>query len=74
MSARDRARRLLAGVDQVFGERTDDAVATSIDLADAVAMATRSLDDCASRDVDDGGHAAGLGVEGVSFGMESDGG
>ena len=33
-SARDRRGRLLAGVDQVLGERADDAVAAGVDGAD----------------------------------------
>ena len=59
------AGALLAGVDQVLGERADDAVASGIDLADLAAVLAGGLDHPAGGCVDDGGHAAGLGVEGV---------
>ncbi len=56
------------GVDQVLGQRADDAVAAGVDLADAVLVLARRLDDAGGARVDDGGHAAGLGVEGVASG------
>ena len=62
---RDRLIGLLAGVDHVFGERTDDAVAAGVDLADTIAVPSRSLEHAAGRDVDDGGDPAGLRVESV---------
>ena len=40
-SAAIAAARLLAGVDQVFGQRADDAVAAGVDLADAVLVLAR---------------------------------
>ena len=55
----------LTGVDHVFGERADDAVAPGVDPADAVAVLARGFQHAASRDIDDGGHPAGLRVESV---------
>ena len=59
------AARLLAGVDQVFGQRADDAVAPGVDLADLVLVGARGFDHAAGRCVDDGGDTARLCVEGV---------
>jgi hypothetical protein len=53
----------LAGVDQVFGQRADDAVAAGVDGADLVGMLAGGLDDAAGGGVDDGGDAAGLRIE-----------
>ncbi|GBE09471.1 hypothetical protein BMS3Abin12_00015 [bacterium BMS3Abin12] len=61
----DGLRRFPAGIDQVLGERTDDPVAPGIDLADAVLVPARGLDDAAGAGVDDGGDPAGLGVKGI---------
>ena len=63
----DVAGGFFAGVDQVFGQRADDAVATGIHLADFVFVQTRGFNHAAGRGVDDRGDAAGLGVEGVHF-------
>src|SRR5207248_2197554 len=63
----DRARRLLARVDQIFGQRADDAVAPRIDLADFRLVLARRFDDRGSACVDDGGHAARLRVESVAL-------
>jgi hypothetical protein len=41
LEARDRGGRLLAGVDQVLGERADDAVSPGVDLADALLVLAR---------------------------------
>jgi len=54
---------LLTGVDQIFGQRTDDAVAPGVDPADPVRLLAGGFDQTAGRSVDNGGHAAGLGVE-----------
>ena len=61
----DRRRRLLAGVDQLLGERADDSVPARVDVGDDVAVRARRLDDAARRGVDDGGDSARLGVERV---------
>jgi len=61
----DRRGGLLAGVDQLFGERADDPVATGVHGADPVSMRAGRLDDTAGRGVDDGGDAARLGVKRV---------
>ena len=53
-------------VDQVFGERADDAVAAGVYLADPVRMLARRLDHALRRDIDDGGDPARLGVERVT--------
>ena len=65
---RDRLGRLQAGVDQLFGERAEDAVAAGVDGADAVGVPARRFDHAAGRGVDDRGDAAGLGVEGIEEG------
>ena len=62
----DRRRGFLAGVDQVFGQGADDAVPACIHLGDTVLVLAAGLDDAAGGGVDDGGDAAGLGVEGVA--------
>ena len=54
--------------DHVFGQRTDDAVATGIDLADPGFVLAGGLDHAAGGGIDDGGHAAGLGIERVLLG------
>jgi len=54
----DRRRGLAAGIDQVFGERADDAVASGVDLADAVSVPARGLDHPRGTRVDDCGHSA----------------
>ena len=63
----DRARRFLAGVDQILGQRADDPVAPRINLADAILVLARGLDDGACGHVDDRGHPARLCIERVSF-------
>ena len=59
----DRGFGLDAGIDQVFSQGADDAVAPGIDLADLLRMPARSLQDAASRHVDHRGDPARLGVE-----------
>ena len=59
---------LLAGVDEVLGERADDAVAAGEHGADGVGVLAGRLDDPAGGGVDDGGDPAGLRVEGVPLG------
>ncbi len=68
---RDRVRRFLAGVDQVFRQRADDAVPAGVDLADLVLVPARRFDDAAGGRVDDGSDAAGLGVKGISLRHEN---
>ena len=55
-----------AGVDQVLGERAEDAVPAGVHLADAALVLAGRLDHSAGRGVDDGGDPAGLGVESVA--------
>ena len=62
----DVARGLLPRVDQVLGQRTDDAVAPGEHAADLRAVGPRRLDDARGAGVDDGGDAAGLCVERVA--------
>ena len=64
----DGARGLAVGVDQVLGQRADDAVAAGIDPADPGAVGAGRFDDAAGRGVDDRGRSPGLGVEGVAAG------
>jgi hypothetical protein len=59
----DRRRTLQAGVDQILGQRTDDAVAAGIDLGYLVAVLARRFYQSAGGGVDDGGHASRLRVE-----------
>ena len=58
---------LAADVDQILGERPDDAVPSRVHLAD-LPLAARRLDHPARGGVDDGGDAARLGVEGIPAG------
>jgi hypothetical protein len=65
---RDRLGRLQAGVDQLFGQRAEDAVAAGVDGADAIGMPARGFDHAAGGGVDDRSDAAGLGIEGIEEG------
>ena len=65
LQCRDLARRFPAGVDQVFGQRADDAVPAGVDVADPALVLARGLNDAAGGGIDDGGDAAGLGVKGI---------
>ena len=62
----DGGRGFLGGIDQVFRQGADDAVPAGVQLADPVLVLATGLDDAAGRGVDDGGDAAGLGIEGVA--------
>lgn len=57
--------RFQAGIDQLFQQRTDDAIAASVDLADFIRMQAGGFDHAAGAGIDYGGDAAGLGVEGI---------
>jgi len=57
---------VLAGVDQVLGERTENAVAAGVELADPARVLADRLDDATGGRVDDGGDTAGLGIKGVA--------
>ena len=61
----DRGSRFPAGVDQVLGQRADDAVAACVHLADLVLVLARCLDHAGGRCVDHRGNAARLCVEGI---------
>ncbi len=50
--------RLQAGIDQLFGQRTDDAVTAGVHLADLVRVLTGCFDYAGCGGVDDGGNAA----------------
>ena len=58
------ARDSLLHVDEVFGERADDAVAARIHLVDELRF-HRRFDDARGRSVDDGGDAARLSIKRV---------
>ena len=60
------AATLLAGVDQVFGERAENAVAPGEDLADPARVLAGRLDDAAGGGIDNGGDTAGLSIEGIA--------
>ena len=60
-------RRFLAGIDQVFGQRPDDTVATRIDFADVVFALACSFDHAAGGSIDHGGDTAGLGIKRISL-------
>src|SRR4030095_10246343 len=57
----------LTRVDEILGERADDAVTSGIELADPVLVLAGGLDDTARRSIDDGGDAAGLRVESIPW-------
>jgi hypothetical protein len=56
---------LAAHIDEILGERADDAVAPGVDLADVLRVPQGGLDDAAGGGVDDGRYAARLGIEGI---------
>ena len=58
----------LAGINQFFTKRTDDAVHASIDFADLIFVLAGSLDDSACTGVNDGGDPTGLSIEKIGFG------
>jgi hypothetical protein len=60
----DGRARFLADVDEVFGERADDAVTAGIHLVDELGF-HRRLDDTRGRGVDHGGDTARLSIERV---------
>src|SRR5699024_612988 len=64
----DCSRRFGAGIDQVFGERADNAVAPGIDSAYPVGEAASGLDDAGGGCIDGGGDTATLGVENIFCG------
>jgi hypothetical protein len=63
--AANRSGGLFIGVNHVFGECTDDAVAAGIHIRDLVAMLACGFDDAAGAGVTNCGHTAGLGIKGV---------
>jgi len=65
--AANRRGRFLAGIDQILGERADDAVAPCIDLADLAFVLATSLDHAAGGGVDDRGDSSGLCIESVPW-------
>ena len=58
--------RLLAGIDEILGQRTDDAVPAGKDPAKRLRMAASGLDDPRRRRVDDRGDPTGLSIEDVA--------
>ena len=64
------AARFFRGIDQVFAQRADDAVACRVHLD---ALLARGFDDRAGAGIDDGGHAARLRVKQIAFAHESSG-
>src|SRR5205085_11543912 len=62
----DRGGGLLAGVDEVFVQRAEDAIPARVDLADLLAVPARGLDHARGAGVDDGRDAARLCIERVS--------
>jgi hypothetical protein len=63
----DRRRVLLADVDQVLGQRPDDAVAAGVELSDPAAVPAACIDYACRGGVDHGGDTAGLCVEGIGL-------
>src|SRR5262249_34495813 len=59
----DRRFRLDTGIDQIFGQSADDAVAAGVDLTDLVRMLASSLQHATRRGVDHRADAARLCVE-----------
>ena len=62
----DRCCRLLARVDEILGQRSDDAVSAGVHLPDLVLVLAGGLDDPAGGSVDDSGDAARLGIERIA--------
>src|SRR5215831_2928241 len=60
---RDGRFRLGTGIDQIFGQSADDAVAAGVDLTDLVRMLARSLQHATRRGVDHRGNTTRLCVE-----------
>ena len=58
----------LAGVDQIFGQCADDAIAPCIYLTDLVFVFACGLDHAAGGSIDDGCDAAGLSIKRVFSG------
>ncbi len=56
----------LADIDQILGQRTDDAVAARVDLADLAPVLQGGFDHTAGGGIDDRGDPAGLGIEGIA--------
>ena len=54
------------GVDEVFGESPDDAVAPGVELADAASAGPAGLDDATGGGIDDAGDPARLGIKGIT--------
>ncbi len=57
----------LAGIYQVLTQRTYNAVATGVHLANQVFVLGRGFNDPAGRGIDNGGNSAGLCIKGVGF-------
>src|SRR4051794_35703108 len=62
----DRGLGLDTGVDEVFGQCAEDAIAPSINLADLPGMTAGGLQHAAGRSGDYRGNTARLGIEGIS--------
>ena len=63
----DGGGRFLGRVDQILGQRADDAVPARVHLADLVLVLAAGLDDPAGGGIDDSGNATGLGIERVPW-------
>jgi len=63
---RDCPGAFLIGVDHVFSQRADNAVAAGINVGNLVAMLACCLDDTTGARIDDCGNTARLGIERVS--------
>ncbi len=68
MSQRSHIRvRNRGGIDQVFGQRPDNAVAPGVDGTDLVTIGPGGFDHARCGSIDDRGDAARLGVKSVLF-------
>ncbi len=65
----DRGRGIDAGINQIFGQGADDAIAPRIDLANFTRVFARGFQDATSRGVDHGGDTARLGIKSIFWGI-----
>src|SRR5690606_34192480 len=61
----DRFAGVLTGIDQIFGQRTNDPIAAGINCTYPAGLLAGSFDYTRGRGIDDGGHPAGLSIKSI---------